>query len=396
MAAKSAPTSNLFEIKIEINRLFDQLIDRVNKRREQLLSQVESFLSDYETYRQFSMGQIEPVGPTEGYVNFQIEDMPEEELSDEHTKKPLPKYTLSCGFEEIDRCIAELGEVERIAYRPPVPPKRSQSIQHQKANPLQIGGRGQKQGQFDKPRGIGITDNNIIVIADQGRQVVTMLTLTGSIVAEIKQDSPYGVCVHRESAYVSDLKKDCVCLYSITRKCLERTSRDRGVLVAPKGLDMDGVTSTLYIADSHKNCIVQMNKKLEYLGEFGSGVLNKPQDVKMHSREGMLCVLDQGEEGMVHVFSTEGHMVETITGINKPRVISTSFFCIDMRGNFVVSDTERHSITVFSSNGEVTRILGQEGERLGDLKYPRGICCRSADNRYLCASSNDSFSIQMF
>ena len=396
MATKSEPTSNLFLIKIEINRLFDQLIDRVNKRREQLLSQVESFLSDYETYRQFSKGQIETKGPTEGYVNFQIEEMPVEEILDEHIKKPLPRYTLTCGLEDIERCVSELGKLERVAYRPPVPPKRSLSNKTQTPSTLQIGGRGLTQGLFDKPRGIGITDSNIIVIADQGRQVVQMLTLSGGLVAEFKQESPYGVCVNGDSVYVTDLKGNCVYLYSISRKQLERTSRDRRVLTAPKGLDFDSTTGTLFVADSYKHCIVQMNSRLEYLGEFGSGGLYKPQDVKMHSRTGMLCVLDRSEEGMVHVFNTEGHKMETIRGINKPRVMSTSFFCVDQKGNFVVSDTERHSITVFTSEGAISRIIGQEGERLGDLKFPRGICCRSADNKYLCASNNEKFTIQIF
>ena len=109
-----------------------------------------------------------------------------------------------------------------------------------------------------------------------------------------------------------------------------------------------------------------------------------------------LCVLDHGENGMLHIFNTYGHKLQTITKVNKPHVISTIFFCVDRDGNFVISDTDRHSLTVFDSNGDIIRIIGQEGERLGDLKYPRGVCCRVRDNKYLTASSNEKFTIQMF
>ena len=393
MATQMEPTPNLFQIKIEINRLFDQLIDRVNKRREQLLSQVGTFFSDYETYRNQSIGETETVRTTEGYANFLIEDMPIEELTNEQTK-PLPKYLLTCRLEEIEKYISELGEIERISYKPPVPPKRSLSIQSHK--PLQLGGRGTSKGQFDKPRGIGISDKDIIVIADQGRQVVSVQTLNGNILVEFKQDSPYGVCVYGDSVYVTDLKRDCVYLYSITRKILERSSKDK-VMVSPKGLDFDAYTGTLYIADSYKHSIIQMSSRLEYLGEFGSdGKLCRPQDVKIEPKNGSVCVLDQGEDGIVHLFNRDGRKIRTVSGIRKPHVISSSFFCLDQNGNFVISDTERHTITVFSSEGVISRILGQEGERVGDLKYPRGVCCRQGDNKFLCASSNESFTVQMF
>ena len=140
-----------------------------------------------------------------------------------------------------------------------------------------------------------------------------------------------------------------------------------------------------------------MSSRLEYLGEFGSdGKLCRPQDVKIEPKNGFVCVLDQGEDGIVHLFNRDGRKIRTVSGIRKPHVISSSFFCLDQNGNFVISDTERHTITVFSSEGVISRILGQEGERVGDLKYPRGVCCRYGDNKFLCASSNESFTVQMF
>lgn len=394
--SKKEPTSNLFEIKIELNRIFDLIVERVNTRRQEVLVTVQEFLSDYEAFRKLSVGEVESAGPTRDYTNFEIAEMPIEEFRDVQSDKPPPKYCITCDIEELERQISEFSKVERVAPRPPVPPKRSQSVQPPKHLPLQIGGRGVGKGCYDKPRGIGVSEDNVIVLADQGRQLVSVFSQNGTILSEFKQDSPYGVCVRGDQAFVSDLKRDCVFLYSLTRMCLERYSKDKGILQAPKGLDFDKQDGILYVADSFKHSIIQMNVRLEYLGEFGSAAkLNRPEDVKMHS-DGRLCVLDHGENGMLHIFNTYGHKLQTITKVNKPHVISTIFFCVDRDGNFVISDTDRHSLTVFDSNGDIIRIIGQEGERLGDLKYPRGVCCRVRDNKYLTASSNEKFTIQMF
>ncbi|KAI6646779.1 NHL repeat containing protein [Oopsacas minuta] len=395
---KQEATSNLFEIKIELNRIFERLIDRVHKRRDQLLSQVEDFLSDYEDFRKLSVGEVESTGPTEGYANFLIEDMPIEEFRDEPGKKKLPTYTLSCDIEELEKYITEFGRVDRVTYKPPIPPKRSLSVQSaSKSAPLKIGGRGASKGYYEKPRGIGISNNDVIVLADQGRQVVTIMSINGSVIAEFKQESPYGVCIHEDSVFVSDLKRDTIFLYSLARMSLEKYSREKGALQAPKGLDYDKNDGILYIADTLKHSIVQMNKRLEYLGEFGGAAkLYRPEDVKLHPQTGSLVVLDHGDNGMIHIFNTNGHKLETIGIIHKPQILAAYFFCIDQEGNYVVSDTERHSLTVFDSNGGMVRIIGQEGERLGDLKYPRGVCCRRSDNKYISASSNEKFTIQMY
>ena len=394
--SKKEATSNLFEIKIEMNKIFDLIVDRVNERRQEVLDNVSEFLSDYEIFRKLYIGEVESAYPTRDYANFEIAEMPIEEFRDVQTTEPPPKYYISCNIEELERQISEFSRVERVTSRPPVPPKRSQSVLASKPPPLQIGGRGPGKGCYEKPRGIGISEDNIIVLADQGRQLVSIFSQDGTILTEFKQESPYGVCVRGDKAFVSDLKKDCVFLYSLTRMTLERYSKDKGVLQSPKGLDFDKQDGILYIADSFKHSIIQMNIRLEYLGQFGSAAkLNRPEDVKMCS-EGKLCVLDHGENGMLHIFNTYGHKLQTITKVNRPHVISTIFFCVDRDGNFVVSDTDKHSLTVFDSNGDILRIIGQEGERLGDLKYPRGVCCRMGDNKYLTASSNAKFTVQMF
>ena len=397
--SKKEPTSNLFEIKIELNRIFNDIVDRVNRRRKEVLARVEEFLSDYEVFRKLSAGDVESSGPTQDYTNFEIGEMPIEEFRDAKSNTPPPKYYISCDIEQLERHIYEFAKTERVIskpHRPPVPPKRSQSVPSSKPIPLQIGGRGTGTGCYDKPRGIGISEDNIIVLADQGRQLVSIISHNGIVLSEFKQESPYGVCVRGDKAFVSDLKRDCVFLYSLTRMSLERYSKDKGVFQAPKGLDFDKQDGILYIADSFKHSIIQMNIRLEYLGEFGSAAkLNRPEDVKMHP-DGRLCVLDHGENGMLHIFNTYGHKLQTITKVNKSHIISTIFFCVDRDGNFVISDTDKHSLTVFDRNGDIVRIIGQEGERLGDLKYPRGVCCRMGDNRYFAASSNEKFTVQMF
>lgn len=197
--------------------------------------------------------------------------------------------------------------------------------------------------------------------------------------------------------FTSDLKRDCIFKYSLRNYQLERFSKDKGVLLAPKGLDYDAKRGLIYVADSVKHTVVQLNTWLDFIREFGGRKhLFRPEDVKLNSKTGEIFVLDHSENGFVHIFSMEGVKLETITTINKPRVMATSFFCIDKEENLVISDTEANTIKVFTRGGKNLKIIGQEGERPGDLMYPRGVCCREEGNCYLVASSNEHFTVQMF
>jgi hypothetical protein len=52
-------------------------------------------------------------------------------------------------------------------------------------------------------------------------------------------------------------------------------------------------------------------------------------------------------------------------------------------GNVIVSDWAKHFIVIFTMEGEMVRVFGQQGNCAGELQCPRGVAVDGAGNVYV-------------
>ena len=71
------------------------------------------------------------------------------------------------------------------------------------------------------------------------------------------------------------------------------------------------------------------------------------------------------------------------------------FFCLDLAGNILITDCNRHNIKILSPSGQLMHTIGKEGHGRGELCYPEGICLSQTGTIFV-VSSSDSFGLQSF
>ena len=98
----------------------------------------------------------------------------------------------------------------------------------------------------------------------------------------------------------------------------------------------------------------------------------------------------------MHIFTLEGVIQDSFIscGIGMD-VLSPNFFCLDPFNNFVFSDSESHSIRIFSPEGDLLHTIGREGYQQGVLDFPQGVAF-TPNGRLVCVTGDDNYCLQIF
>ena len=71
------------------------------------------------------------------------------------------------------------------------------------------------------------------------------------------------------------------------------------------------------------------------------------------------------------------------------------FFCLDVAGNILITDSERDDVKILSPSGHLIHEIGKEGEGRGEFSYPCGICLSELGIIFVI-SWNGNFGLQSF
>ena len=96
-------------------------------------------------------------------------------------------------------------------------------------------------------------------------------------------------------------------------------------------------------------------------------------------------------------FNLEGDLIKCFSLLKVEGI--AYFFAIDCIGNVLISDLIDHSVFVFSRNGELLKPLctiGKEGDNIGELHSPYGICTTTGNGNLIVASNNKNYGLQIF
>ncbi|CAH1247311.1 TRIM3 [Branchiostoma lanceolatum] len=233
-----------------------------------------------------------------------------------------------------------------------------------------FGGEGSETGQFDWPRGVAVSEEGEIFVADRGNQRIQVFTLQGTFVRQFPT-----VVSGEEEMY-------------------------------PQDVALDGEGNLLVVGGtSSADFAVQYNKQGRALRKFDLQETGWYRGVAVDTRRNHILITqttgDLGNtQGEVLVYSPDGTLVRTVEGkwtnllLRRRGVKRAHYITLDGGGNILVSDCDNHCVHVCNEDGQFLFQFGSEGSGEGQLNYPRGICTDRAGNIIVADSGNSR--VEMF
>ena len=254
-----------------------------------------------------------------------------------------------------------------------------------------------------RANGIAIDENNkLIFIADWGNSRVQIVSFEGQFMTKFGQDTlkrSYCITVSDEHVFITDIGLHA--LLKFDRNSYELVMRtgnqgsENGQFNYPSGLCID-YSGDILVADRNNNRVSVFSKDLIFISNIGIGQLKEPTDVKL-TPDNVVVVLD-GSSKCVHFYSKNGHLLNSCISRGEGPdclVYLTTFFCLDLAGNIIISDKGNHRIKIFSQSEQLIHTVGREGAGIGEFMYPYGICISKLGTIFVL-SNNPNFSIQCF
>ncbi|XP_078702852.1 tripartite motif-containing protein 2-like isoform X1 [Branchiostoma floridae x Branchiostoma belcheri] len=205
-----------------------------------------------------------------------------------------------------------------------------------------FGSKGSDLGHFTWPRGVAVSPENYIIVADSSNHRVQVFTPSGQLVRVF---GSYGT---------GEGEFDCLA----------------GVTVNSQGwiVTADRYNHRVQIFDSNGRFIRQF-------GQEGSrdGQLSYPWGVAT-DRMGFIYVCDK-DNHRVQVFRLDGAFVRKFgrLGNGNGQFENPHYIAVARDNRVIVSDSSNHRIQVFDKYGRFLLKFGSEGSGNGQFKYPRGV-----------------------
>ena len=182
-------------------------------------------------------------------------------------------------------------------------------------------------------------------------------------------------------------KNDC--------KLVKRTGTKgagEGQLDEPRGLCSD-YNGDVYVAEYDNHRVSVFSTQLQFVKCLASQQLKYPVDVKVTPDS--VVILDWSTN-CIHFYSRSGDLLRScVTQGEDCTVYEPRFFCLDVAGNILIADRDRHDVKILSPSGHLIHVVGKEGQERGEFVRPYGICVSEPGIVFVVAC-NWNFRLQSF
>ena len=216
--------------------------------------------------------------------------------------------------------------------------------------------------------------------------------------------APWGIAIHGNNAYVTDIKAHAVFHLRISGTQLHLLARKgiRGSAIGqfdyPHQLSVS-VNKEIFVADYKNNRIQILDSSVHPIGEIRHPSIRYPRDVKLTADE--MYVLTAFDATCIHVFSHKGVKIRSLITRGKGmQMVIPSFFCIDANQGLVIGDLRTNDIKVFSSEGVLLHKIGEQEHQVGMFHQPSGVTLIYNPNfkfsKLVVVSQNENYNPQIF
>lgn len=191
--------------------------------------------------------------------------------------------------------------------------------------------------------------------------------------------------------YVTDVGRGAVFVFDKPAGRLEVWEKVRGNdrFVSPIGITQ-GARDEILVADSELRSVIRLDKKGNFVGEFGHDILERPTGLARDAQRSRIYVADTRAHD-IKVFNDDGKLINVIGQrgdgdgeFNFPTHLAF------VANKLYVTDTLNSRIQIFDADGNFVAKFGQLGLNVGNLVRPKGVAVDRASNIYVVESLYDN------
>ena len=400
--ATNVAMPNIDPIEVQIHETFDRLVSCLNERRNELVTRYREIQARPTDRARMERELLALKADTEQRIQMnllretQSKILAELEQKLEEVRAPLPDTRVKFLSDTIrlEREIVGVGEI--IEEEASVVPRYDLM-----SCVVSVGKQGSAPGELFFPRGIAIDENTgYIYVTECVGSRVSVFSETGDFLNTFSHqdmNSPWGIALHRDNIYVTDLTSDSVFNFKMEQQICHVAKFGSGKgssdeqLNKPRGLTVS-TDGDVLVADCDNHRINILDQSLRFKRHVTHQSMKNPQDVKLTRDE--MYVLCDSSPCVLRVLSRAGEMILVTRG-DGMQVSYACFFCLDAEQNLLISDFGAHDVKIFSKDGTYLHTVGQEGHERGMLYHPTGIAL-TKDLNLVIVSENKNFGLQIF
>ena len=226
-----------------------------------------------------------------------------------------------------------------------------------------FGSRGSANGQFSRPTGVAVDDDDNIYIVEYGHRI-QKFNSDGKFIASV------GTCGSSPLQFNS-----------------------------PVGIGFNKKNGKLYVCDQSNHRVQVLETNLTYHSSFGNegsgnGQFEHPLGVAFDS-SGNVHIADYSNH-RIQVFTPEGKFIRKFgsQGSGPGQLHYPYDVAVGSSDMIYVADHDNHRICVFSPEGQFLKSFGSEGQAQGKFNHPQTVCVD--ENDLILVSDYENNRIQIF
>ena len=262
---------------------------------------------------------------------------------------------------------------------------------------------------LDRPWGIDVTDDGLMIVSEFGDHCITVLNREGKKLNKfgmykpfvynvaLQFSNPSGIAVTpNETILVGDTGNHRIQKLTIEGECIACVGeRGNGPLQfqCPKGITINKTTRQVFIADVGNHRIQVLNPDLTFSYTFGSkgseqGQFKGPRDVTSDSK-GFVYVTDFYNH-RIQKFTPEGRFVDMfgIKGSKPGQLDCPSGITVDDNDLLYVTERRNHRVSIFTMDGEFIYCFGEQSNKKGQFNCPGKVSFDNYGYLYVCDMRN--------
>ena len=417
------------KLESTIFSVFKELIEDLEKRRDELLAELLQLKTNLDIYITRSLKNIQELESVKkGIESLEVERNETNaviqaslnpiisKIKELEEQIPLPSFTFECDISPLKAQIVTLGKIQNVeTYEkidphyemapliedvpPPLPPPRSRSsIKSQsklnsptptidkKLHLTAVSCYGDKSN-ISNPKAICYDEfnRNIYVISYDNPRIF-VFSSKGNLVTKFGKkelQGPVGICVSENTCFVTDQKLNAIFKYKtkdfqLIKKRIFTKGPGNNQFGLFLGIAVDQFNQ-IHLVDNENNRISVYNGDLTLHRMYGQDYLHRPKDICISQ---LIYVLDSSYPHCLHGISWDGNKILSI--ISHDEIDTPFYFCLDPVGDFVISGVFEPDLKIFSDLG--TYLYSAEV----NAQKPRGLClledtvaCAYAEGAYV-------------
>lgn len=184
----------------------------------------------------------------------------------------------------------------------------------------------------------------------------------------------------QDATSITCLSRDTVLITDMINGRIHCCKRDGTTVAVYGGEEVCEPWSTcvkdkdIVMTSRRRRVVKIISKEGDVLWSFGAGFFQSPCGVCVDS-DGNFIVTDTAAHN-VSIHDSKGKFIKYLGNpeIKEQQFSSPRYVCVSPRGDIIVSDSGNHCIKVFDKSGEFIRSIGRFGKNYGELKSPYGVC----------------------